>query len=45
MQDRPTAQELLHAARDFCERDLIPALGHLEAALTRKSDELESRAR
>lgn len=26
MQDRPTAQELLKAARDFCERDLLPAL-------------------
>jgi hypothetical protein len=26
MQDRPTAQELLKAARDFCERDLLPNL-------------------
>jgi hypothetical protein len=26
MQDRPTAVELLRAARDFCERDLIPEL-------------------
>jgi hypothetical protein len=26
MQDRPTAQELLNAARDFCERDLLPNL-------------------
>lgn len=26
MQDRPTAQELLKAARDLCERDLLPAL-------------------
>ncbi len=26
MQDRPTAEELLKAARDFCERDLLPAL-------------------
>lgn len=26
MQDRPTAQELLRAAREFCERDLLPEL-------------------
>jgi hypothetical protein len=26
MQDRPTAAELLRAARDFCERDLMPEL-------------------
>jgi hypothetical protein len=26
MQDRPTAVELLRAARDFCERDLLPEL-------------------
>jgi hypothetical protein len=26
MQDRPTAAELLRAARDFCERDLLPEL-------------------
>lgn len=26
MQDRPTAVELLKAAQDFCERDLIPNL-------------------
>ena len=26
MQDRPTAEELLKAARDFCERDLLPNL-------------------
>lgn len=26
MQDRPTAAELLQAARDFCERDLLPEL-------------------
>lgn len=26
MQDRPTAVELLRAAREFCERDLLPAL-------------------
>ena len=26
MQDRPTAEELLKAARDFCERDLMPNL-------------------
>jgi ATP-dependent protease HslVU (ClpYQ) ATPase subunit len=26
MQDRPTAQELLKAAKDFVERDLLPAL-------------------
>ena len=26
MQDRPTAQELLRAAQDFCEKDLIPQL-------------------
>ena len=26
MQDRPTAQELLKAAQDFCENDLLPAL-------------------
>ena len=26
MQDRPTAQELLKAAREFCENDLGPAL-------------------
>lgn len=26
MQDRPTAVELLRAARDFCEHDLIPQL-------------------
>ena len=26
MQDRPTAPELLQAARDFCERELGPAL-------------------
>lgn len=26
MQDRPTAGELLRAARDFCERDLMPEL-------------------
>lgn len=26
MQDRPTAAELLRAAREFCERDLLPAL-------------------
>jgi hypothetical protein len=26
MQDRPTAIELLHAAREFCERELGPAL-------------------
>jgi hypothetical protein len=27
MQDRPTAAELLRAAREFCERDLLPELG------------------
>lgn len=26
MQDRPTAAELLEAAREFCERDLMPSL-------------------
>ncbi len=26
MQDRPTAAELLRAAREFCERDLLPEL-------------------
>jgi hypothetical protein len=26
MQDRPTAVELLRAAREFCERDLLPEL-------------------
>lgn len=26
MQDRPTAEELLQTAREFCERDLIPNL-------------------
>ncbi len=26
MQDRPTAGELLRAAREFCERDLLPEL-------------------
>jgi hypothetical protein len=26
MQDRPTAGELLRAAREFCERDLMPEL-------------------
>jgi hypothetical protein len=26
MQDRPTAEELLQAARDFCENDLLPNL-------------------
>lgn len=26
MQDRPTAVELLRAAREFCERDLMPEL-------------------
>jgi hypothetical protein len=26
MQDRPTSVELLKAAREFCERDLLPAL-------------------
>jgi len=26
MQDRPTAVELLQAAREFCERDLLPEL-------------------
>lgn len=26
MQDRPTAPELLRAAREFCERDLLPEL-------------------
>lgn len=26
MQDRPSAAELLKAAREFCERDLVPSL-------------------